>query len=163
MSPPAILRPGPLSATALAAALGETLAAPTTDPLAPARSPGQAARHYAPRTPLEISPCAAERVSELLRAGKRVGWLTTRAADARTRRIATSAEVVVVPMPDDPVTHAAMLYAVLHAIDKRSLDWIIVDEPPAGDDWQAIHDRLTRAATPDEAPVDDDASPSSSA
>ena len=65
--------------------------------------------------------------------------------------------MVVVPMPDDPATHATMLYAVLHAIDKRSLDWIIVDEPPAGDDWQAIHDRLTRAATPDEAPVDDDA------
>jgi L-threonylcarbamoyladenylate synthase len=155
VSPPAILRPGPLSATALAAALGETPA--SAAPSSPARSPGQAARHYAPRTPLEISPCAAERVSELLRAGKRVGWLTTRAADARTRRIAGSAEVVVVPMPDDPATHATMLYAVLHAIDKRSLDWIIVDEPPAGDDWQAIHDRLTRAATPDEAPVDDDA------
>ena len=158
VSPPAILRPGPLSATALAAALGETLAATTAPaPSAPARSPGQAARHYAPRTPLEVSRCAAERVSELLRAGKRVGWLTTRASDARTRRIAGSAEVVVVPMPDDPATHATMLYAVLHAIDKRSLDWIIVDEPPAGDDWQAIHDRLTRAATPDETPVDDDA------
>ena len=162
VSPPAILRPGPLSATALAAALGETLAAPATGPSGPARSPGQAARHYAPRTPLEISPCAAERVSALLRAGKRVGWLTTQTADALTRRIATSAEVVVVPMPDDPVTHAAMLYAVLHAIDKRSLDWIIVDEPPAGDDWQAIHDRLTRAASPDEAPTDDDASLSTS-
>jgi hypothetical protein len=85
-------------------------------------------------------------VTELLRAGKRVGWLTTRAGDARTRRIATSAEVVVVPMPDDPAAHGALLYAVLHAVDKRSLDWIIVDEPPAGDAWQAIHDRLTRAA-----------------
>ena len=60
-------------------------------------------------------------------------------------------------MPDDPVTHATMLYAVLHAIDKRSLDRIIVDEPPAGDDWQAIHDRLTRAASRDKSAADDDA------
>ena len=164
VSPPAILRPGPLSATALAAALGDPIAATsaaTPDAAAPARSPGQAARHYAPRTPLEISPRSAERVSELLQAGKRVGWLTTRAADARTRRIATSAEVVVVPMPDDPATHASMLYAVLHAVDKRSLDWIIVDEPPARDDWQAIHDRLTRAAAPDEGQADDESPPPS--
>jgi len=155
VSPPAILRPGPLTATALAAALGETVAAaPTSAPSGPARSPGQLTRHYAPRTPLETTPRAAERVTELLRAGKRVGWLTTRAADARTRRIATSAEVVVVPMPDDPAAHGAMLYAVLHAVDKRSLDWIIVDEPPPGDAWQAIHDRLARAAAPDDGASD---------
>jgi len=156
VSPPAILRPGPLSAAVIAAALGDAVAAtPTDGPPGPARSPGQLTRHYAPRTPLETSARAAERVTELLRAGKRVGWLTTRAADARTRRIATSAEVVVVPMPDDPVTHGAMLYAVLHAVDKRSLDWIIVDEPPPGDAWRAIHDRLSRAAAPDDGGADD--------
>ena len=160
VTPPAILRPGPLSAAALGAALGpefgETIAAlPTTDIPGPARSPGQSTRHYAPLTPLEISPDAAKRVAELLRAGKRVGWLTTRASDAPTRRIAANPEVVVVPMPDDPLHHAAMLYAVLHAVDKRSLDWIIVDQPPAGDAWQAIHDRLVRAAAPGDAPPDD--------
>jgi len=47
-----------------------------------------------------------------------------------------------------------MLYAVLHAVDKRSLDWIIVDEPPPGDAWQAIHDRLARAAAPDDGASD---------
>lgn len=146
-SPPEILRPGPLSAEVVAAALGDAVStAPIESPPGPARSPGRSTRHYAPRTPLETSPDPAGRVTELLRAGKRVGWLTTRATDPRTRRIAASAEVVVVPMPEDPAAHATMLYAVLHAIDKRSLDVIVVDEPPSGDAWRAIHDRLTRAA-----------------
>jgi L-threonylcarbamoyladenylate synthase len=157
VSPPAILRPGPLSAEALAAAVGESIAAvAAADHPGPARSPGQATRHYAPLTPLEIAADPATRVAELLRAGKRVGWLTTRAADAATRRIATNPEVVVVPMPDEPAAHAAILYAVLHAVDKRSLDAIIVDEPPAGDAWRAIHDRLARAAAAVEPDAADD-------
>jgi L-threonylcarbamoyladenylate synthase len=153
VSPPVILRPGPLSAAVLAAAIGQGVV--DADALAgasvsategPARSPGQSTRHYAPLTPLEVADAPAARVAELLRQGKRVGWLTTRGGEAATRRIATSEDVVVVPMPEDPTAHAAMLYAVLHAIDKRSLDTIVVDAPPDTDAWGAIRDRLARAA-----------------
>jgi L-threonylcarbamoyladenylate synthase len=59
-------------------------------------------------------------------------------------------------MPDEPAAHAAILYSVLHAVDKRSLDAIIVDEPPAGDAWRAIHDRLARAAAAVEPDAADD-------
>ncbi len=158
VSPPVILRPGPLSAAALAAALGEPQAvaiAPQAESDGPARSPGQSTRHYAPLTPVEVVDSSAERVAMLLREGKRVGWLTTRGADPTTRRIASSPDVVVVPMPEDPAAHAAMLYAVLHAIDKRSLDTIVIDAPPDTDAWRAIRDRLARAAAP--APADGDA------
>lgn len=150
VSPPVILRPGPLSATALAAALalpGGTVAAATAPSTGSVeRSPGRSSRHYSPRTPLQIAADAADRVAALLREGRRVGWMTTTADAARTRRIATSPEAVVVPMPADPVAYAALLFAMLHAIDKRSLDVIVVDDPPATDAWEGIRDRLLRAS-----------------
>ena len=157
VSPPRILRPGPLTAAALAEVMGvapEAVggAAPETD--GPARSPGQATRHYSPLTPLEVSADAAGRVEALLAEGRRVGWLTTRGADPRTRRIAAAAEAVVVPLPAEPEAQGAILYAMLHAVDKRSLDVIVVDEPPDGDAWRAIRDRLTRAAA--RGPADDE-------
>lgn len=150
VSPPVILRPGPLSATALAAALSLPAGAVAAVAAAPAgaveRSPGRSSRHYSPRTPLEIRPDGANRVAELLREGRRVGWMTTDAASAHTRRIAASPEAVVVPMPAAPAAYAALLFAMLHAIDKRSLDVIVVDVPPADDAWEGIRDRLQRAA-----------------
>lgn len=150
VSPPAILRPGPLSASALAAAVGldgRAITAPATPDDGPVtRSPGRATRHYSPRTPLEISADAAARVAALLREGRRVGWMTTAPGSARTRRIAASPDAVVVPMPADPEGYAALLFAMLHAIDKRSLDMIVVEEPPATDPWEGIRDRLARAA-----------------
>lgn len=149
VSPPRILRPGPLTAAALAAVTGaepESFAGESPAADGPARSPGQATRHYAPSTPLEVSADAAGRVETLLSEGRRVGWLTTRGAEPCTRRIAAAAEAVVVPLPAEPEAQGAVLYAMLHAIDKRSLDVIVVDEPPDADAWRAIRDRLTRAA-----------------
>ena len=90
---------------------------------------------------------ATERVTALLQAGKRVAWLTAATADPQVRQLAASQDVVIVPMPTDPATFAASLYATLHAVDRRSLDAIIIDTPPDTDDWRAVADRLRRAAT----------------
>ena len=147
VEPPLILRHGPLTAGTLAEALGNPVTAGAVHPDAgPARAPGQLARHYAPRTPLELSADAPDRVAALLGAGRRVGWLTTTADAATTRHLAASHDLVIVPMPAEPVAYAAMLYAALHALDKRDLAAIVVDTPPDTDAWQAIRDRLTRAS-----------------
>ena len=52
-----------------------------------------------------------------------------------------------IALPADRDDFAAQLYATLHALDKRELATIVVDEPPANDAWRAVRDRLTRAAT----------------
>jgi L-threonylcarbamoyladenylate synthase len=151
-TPPRILRPGPLARAALEAALGASVLGPEAgadSPAGPARTPGASPRHYAPRTRLELRADSAVRVADLLGRGLRVGWMTTRDADPATRALAASREVVIVPMPADPPGFAAALYATLHALDRRGLDRIIVDEPPATEDWLAIRDRLGRAATRD--------------
>ena len=149
--PPCILRPGPISREQLEAILGQqvALASEPTDPrqsASAARSPGMLARHYAPKTPLVMSAAGATHVADLLAAGKRVGWLTTAPDAPEPRRLSASRDLLVIPMPADPEAFAARLYATLHALDKRELATIVVDEPPDTDAWRAVRDRLTRAA-----------------
>ena len=146
--PPLVLRPGPVTASELSRVLSTPVAMGAVTPDAgPARSPGQLSRHYAPQTPLELPPHPAARVAGLLAAGKRVGWLTTAADTPEIRRLAASRALVIVPMPADPDAYAAMLYAALHALDKRDLATIVVDLPTDTDAWRAVRDRLTRAAS----------------
>lgn len=148
--PPRILRPGPVSRGEIEAVLGLAVVDATKvhdgGDATPARSPGMLARHYAPKTPLEVTTAAADRVETLVQAGKRVAWLTTRTEDPRVRSLAASRDLLVVPMPSDPAAFATSLYATLHAIDRRSLDAIIVEAPPEDESWRAVTDRLSRAA-----------------
>jgi L-threonylcarbamoyladenylate synthase len=150
-TPPRILRPGPVSRQRLEQVLGGPVLAPEPPAeitaQAAARSPGTQARHYAPRTRLELRADATAHVAVLLGQGRRVGWLTTRSADPAVRALAASRDLVIVPMPVEPGGFAAALYAALHALDQRGLDRLVVDEPPATEEWHAIRDRLTRAAT----------------
>ncbi len=147
-SPPRILRPGPLSRADLEAAVGGPVAWPDTAVAeGPVRSPGQQARHYAPKTPLEMRADASDRVAALVGEGRRVGWLTSKTDDPEVRRLAASRDLLIVPMPAEPEGFAARLYATLHALDQRQLDCIVVDEPPDAEAWRAVRDRLHRAAT----------------
>ena len=161
VAPPRILRPGPVDRQALEAALGgpvecvSTAGGTAADEASPAsgggttaaRSPGTLARHYAPKTPLELAPDPLARVVSLVQAGSRVGWLTLQPDSDGLRAVAASGQVVVVPMPADPGSFARRLYATLHALDQRGLDTIVVDPPPTTEPWQAVRDRLSRAAS----------------
>jgi len=150
VTPPVILRPGPLPRHTLEEIVGGEVAWPPAETDATAagasRSPGMRPRHYAPRTPLEMPAAAAARVSALLADGYRVGWLTIGPPTEPVRRIAGAPGVVVVPMPEVPEAFARVLYATLHALDHRGLDRLVVDPPPDEEAWRAVRDRLARAA-----------------
>jgi L-threonylcarbamoyladenylate synthase len=158
--PPVILRPGPLSCEQLETIVGGPVAWPEPPAAghpgagiagagqgSPSRAPGQLPRHYAPQTPLEMPADPRSRVATLLTGGDRVGWLALRADTPDVRALAAHPGLVVVPMPDDPAGFARVLYATLHALDRRDLDRIIVDPLPPTEAWRAIRDRLLRAAT----------------
>jgi L-threonylcarbamoyladenylate synthase len=49
-------------------------------------------------------------------------------------------------MPADAVGYAARLYDVLHDLDARGLDRILIELPPDTEVWLAVRDRLMRAA-----------------
>lgn len=143
-SPARLLRPGLVTQSEIEAVIGSVEAHVNSDPsgdAGPARSPGMLARHYAPSMPLECRSGSRSRVEALMRQGERVGWLTFM-GEAN----AAPAGVRVVAMPSDPIDYSAGLYAALHALDIDQVDRIIVELPPAGDAWQAVHDRLSRAS-----------------
>jgi L-threonylcarbamoyladenylate synthase len=139
--PPRLLRPGLISPAELEAVIGPIVEQQTARPGDTLRSPGMLGRHYAPRTPLECVENGWQRVQELCRAGKRVGWLTF-AEDTGP----ICHELIALTMPKDAAGYAAQLYAALHTLDDARLDCIVVDLPPKTEDWLAIHDRLRRAS-----------------
>ena len=50
-------------------------------------------------------------------------------------------------MPAEPGPYAHDLYAALRELDARGADLILVEQVPAGEEWDAVRDRLQRAAT----------------
>ena len=129
---PRVLRPGALSLEALRAVVPSLYYATiVADEGAPRESPGQAARHYAPRTPLVL----ADRAAALARAGE-PGVAVIVFGDAPAG---------VHALPRDPAGSASALYALLHELD-RSSSLIVVESPPDEPGWEAVADRLHRAA-----------------
>jgi L-threonylcarbamoyladenylate synthase len=130
-TPPRILRPGPISASDLEPILGalapiDAAANLATEGALP--SPGLLRRHYAPRTALELAETEADQefLANLYEtAGLRV---------ARWKPAATAAETM------------SQLYAQLHQYDDQGYDRIIAQLPDATPEWDAVRDRLTRAA-----------------
>jgi L-threonylcarbamoyladenylate synthase len=49
-------------------------------------------------------------------------------------------------MPDNPAAVAQELYAVLREFDALGLEQIWIEAPPAEPAWDAVRDRLQRAA-----------------
>jgi L-threonylcarbamoyladenylate synthase len=136
-NPPRLLRPGLITQSQLQALIGRVAGAGAAN-AEPVRSPGQMQRHYAPRTAAELSDHGQARVEELCAQGARVGWLTHREEEGETPAMR-------IVLPGDPAGYASGLYAALHQLDAAGLERIVIDRPPLGDDWLAIHDRLNRA------------------
>ena len=93
-------------------------------------SPGMHERHYSPRTPLVIVdgvPLPEGRVAYLW-------WRQPLRASKDVR------------MPASPESYAAVLYGILHQLDREDWDLIAVERPPAGIEWAGISDRLNRAS-----------------
>jgi L-threonylcarbamoyladenylate synthase len=134
--PPRLLRPGMITSEQLRAQIGQIADSATAAGMI-ARSPGQGARHYAPHASLTIVPTSA--------------LPTTLSSDdgllsySGHRRGTTG---VLVPMPDSASEYATRLFEALRRLDAIGVTRIVVEEPPHGPDWEAIHDRLLRAAAP---------------
>jgi L-threonylcarbamoyladenylate synthase len=147
-----LLRPGSISLSQLRRVVGEVLIGPSAQ--AP-RAPGSQRAHYAPATPLAIAP--TEEIEELAAVlsgrGRRIAVLAQR-APMRAHEYVTWINAGV-----RPETYAHDLYAHLRALDKSACARILVQEVPDDERWDAVRDRLTRAAAASEAETqpDDDA------
>ena len=133
-----LLRPGGVSTTQLAEVLGY---APLPQTRKSPRVSGSLPSHYAPKTetqlvkPFEIAQ--AFRTARL--SGRKVGVL------ARSAVRFADFEGVWRQAGPEWSSYARLLYAELRLLDAAGVDLILVEEPPAAVDWQAVNDRLHRA------------------
>ena len=49
-------------------------------------------------------------------------------------------------LSSSPEAYGASLYAVLHDVDARGYDELVIEAVPDGEPWLAVRDRLRRAA-----------------
>lgn len=123
---PRVLRPGGIPRAALAAVLGREVPLVGKAAVGARPAPGMYARHYAPRTPLRL-----------------VDRIDATAAGLTFGTVANAGQVT---MPTDPEAYAAALYRVLHALDALGAAELQVERPPADAAWEAVADRLRKAA-----------------
>jgi len=137
---PRVLRPGSITVSQLRAVVpGLMDGAAATGP----RVPGSDAKHYAPSMPLSIvtSGKLEEVVAQLTSEHERVAVLATRPPRVANRfmtwiNAGRRADV-----------YGRDLYVNLRTLDKSGAREILVEEVPPGEPWDAVRDRLRRAAS----------------
>jgi L-threonylcarbamoyladenylate synthase len=154
-TPMVIYRPGAITLAQLTAATGIAveifIPADLAGPLQPAAlpSPGVGIRHYAPRArlhlidPLQPDPTRTllDQVNSLQDAGENLGWMLP---DGWA--IPTAGTTFDWGPWENPATLAARLFAGLRTLDDRGVKTILCPLPPRGGLFDAIRDRLQKAA-----------------
>lgn len=145
-SAPVLLRPGIISREELARVTGPIALAQSALDFGAARaSPGMLDRHYAPTAQLLLFESAEDQatlaaIAAARHSNGRVGALT--------RRLVIEGMDLLQQLPQGPVAYARELYGALHRMDEAGATLILVERPPADSDWDAVRDRLERAARP---------------
>ncbi len=132
---PTLLRPGGIPRIELEAIIGPVAIAPDLQAGAHP-SPGMYPRHYSPRTSLYLAGNG-----KLPDQGQGI-YLRHHNPPSRT-----NINITIHQMPQSAADYAASLYDVLRLADSGNYNWIAVDIPPRTPEWEAVHDRLRRAAS----------------
>jgi L-threonylcarbamoyladenylate synthase len=142
---PVLLRPGGISRQAIEEALGTKVL--ERDAQAP-RASGTLAAHYAPRTALAVVEPEA-----LLREFEVPANVAVLALREPERHIRVTSWITA---PSDPARYGHDLYANLRTLDASGAKRIVVEAPPRLPAWEAVNDRLMRAAAGGAGELDDE-------
>lgn len=135
-----LLRPGHVSAAQIAAVLGVEPGRP--DAAAPQVS-GSLKAHYAPRTPLSVLPLA--QLQDVAQAAGDAGGRIA-AVVFSTPHDRHCGNIDWYMCAADPTAYARDLYAMLRRLDVGGYSRILLEQPPQTQAWQAVNDRIGRAA-----------------
>jgi L-threonylcarbamoyladenylate synthase len=107
------------------------------------RVPGSTPTHYAPRTPLTIVPAGEidAQAAAASAGGRRVAVLAQR-LPLRSHKYVTW-----INAGRRPEMYGRDLYTNLRTLDKAGCQQLLVQAVPDGEPWDAIRDRLLRAAS----------------
>ncbi len=132
---PRILRPGMISQADIEAVLGQPVFMRGESSV---RVPGQHVVHYAPRTRTCLIASIAV-LEKFVTTDERHVLITHQERD-----VPPSVELVM--MPNQPAAYAHDLYRVLRELDAKAYDTIWIETVPESKAWDAIRDRLNKAA-----------------
>ena len=137
---PRLLRPGFITLSQLRSVVPDVVAGSDAQAT---RAQGSDAKHYAPATPLSIvnSRTLEEVVAQLTADHEKVAVLAMRPPRLANRYMTW------VNAGRRADVYARELYVNLRTLDKAGAREILVEEVPAGEAWDAVRDRLRRAAS----------------
>jgi L-threonylcarbamoyladenylate synthase len=139
-SVPRILRPGVITLSQLRTVVPDVQGGP--DAMSP-RMPGSDAKHYSPVIPVSLvaSGTLEEVVGQMTDTHDRIAVLAM-----RPPRVANK-YMTWINAGKRADVYARDLYVNLRTLDKSGAKEILVEEVPAGEQWEAVRDRLRRAAS----------------
>lgn len=145
---PRVLRPGALTIEALRAVVPslQFTRSAIKDDRAVRAAPGQGTRHYAPKAALVLARdrrAALALATERVAAGESIALVLF--GESR-RRDEPDPGTAIHVLPRTPAGAGAALYALLYELDAKNAARIVVEEPPNEPGWEAVADRLRRAA-----------------
>lgn len=137
--PPVLLRPGPLDVDLIKQISGVSVIDKNNNMIDKdlPRVSGSLASHYAPKTPVKIFSFDSYE-------SEKKGKFGVMSFQDKPKNI--SKKIIWIKMSSDPILYAHELYAVLREVDAKNLSCIYVELPPDEIVWQAVRDRLSRAA-----------------
>jgi L-threonylcarbamoyladenylate synthase len=111
------------------------------------RVSGSLKAHYAPTTPLRLyAPGRVlDALTEYLDIKSRVAVAVWDSESSLSEDGHPSAHFEEVEVPSDSGAFASRLYRSLRDLDQQGWDLILFPEPPAGEEWDGVRDRLQRA------------------
>jgi L-threonylcarbamoyladenylate synthase len=136
-SGPRLLRKGAISRAEIEELIGPVEQGPGPGAQV-AQSPGQQRRHYAPAALVRLAPRAGLAAAAAQLPG-RTGVLLRGDTPAPPA-------VTVARLPDDPAGYARGLYAALRDLEDADCSAILIELVPPEVEWDAVRDRLLRAA-----------------
>jgi L-threonylcarbamoyladenylate synthase len=135
-----LLRPGAVTASQLREIAPDLIVGADAQS---SRVPGSLPSHYAPNTPMSVVPSGEidAQADAASSGGKRIAVLAQRLP------LKAHAYVTWVNAGRRPDQYARDLYTNLRALDTAGCQQILVQDVPEGERWDAVRDRLRRAAS----------------
>ena len=147
---PVLLRPGAITPEQIAQKTGvhvlQAGARGDADINTP-RVSGSLKAHYAPNTPLRLyaAGAALDCISQYPDTKSHIALVVWESEQMQDPQVLGASHIQQVPIPEQSGLFANRLYRLLRDLDDRSWDLIVMPEPPIGQEWDGVRDRLQRA------------------
>ncbi len=147
---PVLLRPGAITPEQIEQETGVRVlqagARADSEKMTP-RVSGSLKAHYAPNTPLRLyaAGAALDCISQYPDTKSHVALIVWDSEQMSDPQVLGASHIQQVTIPEQSDLFASRLYRLLRDLDDHSWDLIVMPEPPLGQEWDGVRDRLQRA------------------